>query len=266
MKKKLTPSFERLMTMKELGAFYGVPAITGAQLSEQITDALGNGTPFSVIRAGDIMAKTLSHKRYQAPYEVSRKKMAYAGLPGEITPHLQREIHEAMDTADVVGVIHFKNHAATNLLRDVSKHYGIQFKTLTSALGMRELYFQNKLFELFTGRSIMLVGRQAGKAAKVIEGKYQLSVVGTENLENYAQLKGVEAKLAASTHSYDAVLVAAGVPARLLCPRIARQRNIVALDIGHVMDEVIHPGVIGDFKVRNKVFKNWEREKYRKRK
>jgi hypothetical protein len=38
------------------------------------------------------------------------------------------------------------------------------------------------------------------------------------------------------------MLVAAGIPATILCPRLAKTHGCIAIDYGHVINDLIKPG------------------------
>ena len=53
-------------------------------------------------------------------------------------------------------------------------------------------------------------------------------------------------------------LVAAGIPATILCPRLARERRCIAIDYGHVINDLIDPGFNIDKLDRER--ERWKRE------
>jgi len=254
---KLTPHNGRMLTTQELGWLYSVNSLTTNQVLQSIKFALEQKKPLSLIRAGDIMANTLAKDKIQSTYNIDPKMSKYAGLPNVIDSKIQNEIAEAIRNTDILGVINFYDHKPTKLLPKVLNHYNIKPKSVTSALCMRELYLDGNLTSALSGYKVYLVGRQAIDAAPILRKKYKINVVGVADLKDYSDLDRVYNKLTSKEYNYDALLVAAGVPARVLCPRLAKERNVVALDIGHVMDEIIYPGVISDHSKRGKVVNKW---------
>jgi hypothetical protein len=64
------------------------------------------------------------------------------------------------------------------------------------------------------------------------------SVVTLEGLED---LPRAESQILAGP-PFRVALVAAGIPATILCPRLARKTNCIAIDYGHVINDLLKPG------------------------
>jgi hypothetical protein len=60
-------------------------------------------------------------------------------------------------------------------------------------------------------------------------------------LDDTREVQAAFEELAAQRDSYDVVLVAGDVPAKPLCSLLARELEVVALDIGHALDRTLHP-------------------------
>jgi len=251
------------MTTKRLAAFYGLPALEAEALARRIKRALARKTAFSLVRAGDIVARVLAHGVIDIPApDLAEHKRAYAGLPSETTPQLRDRLAAALKQADVIGVTDFRNARPAHWMRELFARFGVRPWVIASALVMRELYRKGRLLEILAPYRIFLAGRSVPAAAAILRKKRRLTVAGFIEIDDYDQLERAERRIV-NGKPFDALLAAAGVPARILCVRIARALNVTALDIGHVMDEIVHPGAIGNGKVRSRIIADWWEKRQR---
>ena len=82
------------------------------------------------------------------------------------------------------------------------------------------------------GRSPVEVRRQGERLGIV--------VTHTVALDDIRGVDRALLDLAARRDVYDAALMAGDVPVKPLCSRIARELGVVALDMGHAIDDCIH--------------------------
>ena len=86
----------------------------------------------------------------------------------------------------------------------------------------------------------VLVGRMAKAALPCLRRK-GVNLIYAEDLEGLEDLPRAENALLAKPY-FRVALVAAGIPATILCPRLAKKLRCVAIDYGHVINDLVQPG------------------------
>lgn len=82
-----------------------------------------------------------------------------------------------------------------------------------------------------------IVGRLYKKGKKVFK-KNGVNVTFTSDLEGYQQTEHVFQKLLDAAADWDVAIIAAGVPASILAPKIAKAANKIAIDFGSAMNKL----------------------------
>lgn len=209
------------------------------EVLERIRRALERRIPLSLIRLASGEAFVLAHNVIlpisQIPWWVD-----YAGvrLPNESA---RRDLIDAVHKADIVGLSYdHKRWECAPLLEKGFNHYKLNPTYLTSSIVNWELHRNNALYRIIGRNPTILVGRRASEAVPKLTAK-GINVVKTYALEGYTDLPRVE-KAINEGPSFRVAIVAAGIPACILCPRIARSRGCVAIDYGHVINDLLQPG------------------------
>jgi hypothetical protein len=83
---------------------------------------------------------------------------------------------------------------------------------------------------------VLLVGNRAGELADLMRPR-GLQIAGVVKPVNLSNID--ETMAAISEHSFDIALMAAGIPAKILCPATAKRMNKVAIDAGHLFDLLV---------------------------
>lgn len=212
---------------------------THTEVLARISDALATGKSLSLIRLCSGEAFTLAHgvllPLRQIPWWVE-----YAGvkLPNEAA---RRALLQALQTADIVGLgTDYTNWQSAPLLDRVLTYYKIKPRYITSSTVNWRLHAHNRLYKLLGKTPTVLVGRLAPAAAPLLK-KRGVQVVGAVSLEGFEELPAVEKRLLRE-YKFRVALVAAGIPAAILCPRLAAKTGCVAIDYGHVINDLLHPG------------------------
>ncbi|UHA75859.1 succinyl-CoA synthetase [Paenibacillus sp. 481] len=205
----------------------------------EMHQALNEKKPLSVVRLGDGELLALAHDKVLSP-ELVRKEgtfLSYSGM--NIPDHKYRDqLAEAVRRATFVGIPTSRQPNFQALLYPVFRAYDIDvMKTrftystvnyLLASLGYLLLLMQN--------RKILVVGNEAQALADVLT-KRSISVTGV-----VSPVKGVQdiprVLDEISTHTFDLALVAAGIPAVIISQHIAQHLGKVALDFGHLANNI----------------------------
>jgi hypothetical protein len=159
--------------------------------------------------------------------------------------------------ADVVGVVSDRERAeGAQLLERVLFHFDLYPRLRCSSQVNYELLgvdrrtgqvsSHSRLMRLLAGRRLALVGPSLLVDWAWWQRLDQLRGMGLDvglvvGLDDVCELEEAFLELAARRECYEAVLVAGDVPAKPLCARAARELEVVALDIGHALDRLVHP-------------------------
>lgn len=225
------------------------------QVLQNIRRAIANKTSFSLVRLASGEAFTLAHN---VLLPVSRIPwwVDYAGvrLPNEAA---RRDLIDAVVRADIVGLSpDHKRWECAPLLEKAFTHYHLNPPNITSATINWHLHADASLYRTIAGTPTILIGRRANEAAPHLRKK-GIHLIKTYNLEGYTDLPRLQRELKEAPN-FGVALVAAGIPATILCPRLARSHSCVALDYGHVINDLIAPGF--NIHVLDEERERWKRE------
>lgn len=205
----------------------------------RIKQALHRKSGLSLARLASGEALVLAHNKI-IPQERIPWWVEYAGvkLPNE---RARRLLLEAVETADLVGLSTDYDHWESAPLLDLAlTAYKAKPKYITSSTINWHLHYGDRLYKMIGQTPTVLVGRMAEAALPGLRRK-GVNVVYTEDLEGLDDLDRVEEALLAKAH-FQVALVAAGIPATILCPRLARMLRCIAIDYGHVINDLVQPG------------------------
>lgn len=225
----------------------------------RIKQALATRKSLSLIRLCSGEGFTLAHDTIlplkQIPWWVE-----YAGvkLPNEAA---RKALLNALHAADIVGLgTDYTNWQSAPLLDRALTHYKIKPRYITSSTVNWRLHANNRLYKLLGKIPTVLVGRLAPAASPLLKKK-GVNIVDTVCLEGFQELPTVEKRLF-RMKNFRVALVAAGIPAAILCPRLAEKTGCVAIDYGHVINDLLHPGFSANDLPREK--ERWRRARKRK--
>ncbi|WP_454193814.1 GT-D fold domain-containing protein [Paenibacillus sp. Marseille-Q7038] len=211
-----------------------------SEIKDLLWTAIVEKRPISLVRLGDGELLSLAYDTVMSPAEVYELGafLPYAGVPVP-DAFVQRSLIDAMKGADYIGVPVSRKPAFQMLMFRLFKHYQLPIREmrLTTSTINFSLYHTGYLIPLLYGRRVLLIGNRAVSTAQVLRGK-GINVIGTiYPVSGFSDIDQVLASC--SEYEYDIALVAAGVPAVVICQRIASMYGKVAIDIGHVADEMI---------------------------
>lgn len=211
-----------------------------SEIRDLLWTAIVEKRPLSLVRLGDGELLSLAYDTVMSPAEVDEVGafLPYAGVPIP-DASVQRSLIDAIKEADYIGVPVSRKPAFQMLMFRICKHYQLpirELKLTTSTINF-SLYHTGYLIPLLYGRRILLIGNKAVSTAQVLRKK-GINVIGTiYPVSNFSDIEKVLASC--GEYEYDIALVAAGVPAVVICQRIASTYRKVAIDIGHVADEML---------------------------
>lgn len=225
------------------------------EILERIRRALSTRTGLSFVRLASGEAFTLAHNVIlpvaRVPWWVD-----YAGvqLPNEAA---RRDLIDAVIKADIVGLSpDHKRWECAPLLEKAFTFYRLNPPNITSATMNWHLHADGSLYRVLGSTPTVLIGRRAEEAAPHLR-KRGVNLIKTFTLEGYNDIPRLQRELK-NAPPFSAALVAAGIPATIICPRLARNYRCVAFDYGHVINDLITPGF--NIKVLDQERERWKKE------
>lgn len=211
-----------------------------SEIRDLLWTAIVEKRPLSLVRIGDGELLSLAYDTVMSPAEVYELGafLPYAGVPVP-DASVQMFLIDAIKGANYIGVPVSRKPAFQMLMFRIFRHYQLPIRemSLTTSTINFSLYHTGYLIPLLYGRRILLIGNKAVSTAQVLRGK-GINVTGTiYPVSGFSDIDQV--LTSCSKYEYDIALVAAGVPAVVICQRIASTYGKVAIDIGHVADEMI---------------------------
>lgn len=218
--------------------------LTPAEVAARLTEALAQRRGLALVRLGDGEALTLAQEVVLPIPEILDRGpfLSYAGVT---VPDLAARdaLARAILRSDIVGV---PTAAAPNywpLLQTALAAHGINLASLalTTSVINYALHSEGHLARLLlaTARAprVLVAGNLAPQLAGTLV-EQGVNVTGV--VVPVAGIRDVERAYGEVRHQvFDLALVAAGIPAVVLCAAIARELGKVAIDFGHLADELI---------------------------
>lgn len=215
---------------------YHKPFLSVDQIHSKIVKALIEKQGFSLIRVGDGETRVMAHGDLISDDSIPNW-ITYTGvtLPDQ---KVKQMLLDALRKADVVGLpIEKKWPEFKFLMLRIISRYGLKLKNICPSRMNFSLWGKGYIRKLVQNQKIILVGRQAKKAKSHFERFTQ--VLQTYDLPNISFLEDTLDKIR-SNLDFSIALVSAGIPAKILCVRLAELGKI-AIDFGHVMDRITNP-------------------------
>ncbi|QYR23995.1 succinyl-CoA synthetase [Paenibacillus sp. sptzw28] len=217
------------------------PLIDVQDVYAEMEQAIVSDRPCAVVRLGDGELLALSQGGVYDVETVKREGrfLPYAGVdPPDFAARDQLAL--AVRHAQIVGVPQSRRKHFQPLLHPVLRSHDIDAGSLrmTNSTINYGLYQAGLLTQLLTGRKLLVIGNAASELARVLTGRgYTVSGV-ISPVKGFPDIERVMAELRDS--DFDLALVSAGIPAVILCWRIAAERGKVALDFGHMADMIVN--------------------------
>lgn len=218
-----------------------IPLISVHEVFAEMEHAIAAEQPYAVVRLGDGELLALSQDVVYDGPTVQREGrfLPYAGVnPPDLAARDQLAL-AVRHAGIVVGVPLSRRKHFQPLLHSVLRGHGINPSSLrmTTSTINYGLYQEGLLQRLLDGKKLLLIGNAAPQLAHVLQERGYI-VSGIISPVN--GFSDIERAMSEVQHAvFDLALVSAGIPAVVLCWRIAAERGKVALDFGHMADTII---------------------------
>lgn len=209
---------------------------------KKILRALKNRSSLSIVRIGDGEALTIAQENLLSIDEIKRRGpfLDYAGVN---VPDLKSrdELCSAIINADIVGIptAPLENFMPLTLHAFDANNINPFKLNLTHSLINYTLCLEGYLSKILSikGLKILLVGNPMAKLEPVLKQKHINIVKSIYPVNGVEDHERVIKEM--SNYSFNLALVSAGISAVLICSKITKLKNVVALDFGHLSDEII---------------------------
>ncbi len=212
---------------------------SAVEVFNKIKLALVTGRSLSLARFGNGEALAMAYE-VLLPAERIPFWLEYAGVkqPDE---NIRKALVTALLEADIVGFsTDRKNWDCAPLLEQLLITYKIRPKYITDAAINWQLHKMSLFYREISKYPAVLVGRLAHQAAPHLRNR-GLNIVNTEVIEDIQDLPRVEESLQKGPY-FRIALIAAGIPATIFCPKLAKKTGCIAIDYGHVINDLLQPG------------------------
>ncbi|MWV46855.1 hypothetical protein GRF59_24910 [Paenibacillus sp. HJL G12] len=216
------------------------PLLRPEEIYHRIACSLAAGQPLAVVRLGDGELLALAHDTV-LPLEHAKAAGDFLPLAGITLPDYASRglLVEAVRKADIIGIPSSRLPTYQGLLFPIFHYYGIDYRSLAMTTSTINYALQEHGFlqPLLRDRRVLVIGNLAGELAGVLLAA-SVHVAGIITPVNgFADIPRVLAE--AAECSFDIALVASGIPAVVICQKIAVELGKVALDFGHLADKLI---------------------------
>lgn len=208
------------------------------EVAAKIKEALQTKRPFSLVRIGDGEALAMAQDTLLPIAEVQKQNfLRYAGI---LVPDClaRDELLSLLPKASLVGLPQrWDLPYFSPLVEKILDYHQIQLPNTCDCCINYYLAQTGLLIPLLANQRLLLIGRRSRELAGVLREYYHLSVAGHYIIDSYRQIPAI--LRSCRNQRFDVALIAAGIPAVTLSIRIAAQFGKVALDLGHVADQLI---------------------------
>ncbi|MFC5528506.1 GT-D fold domain-containing glycosyltransferase [Cohnella yongneupensis] len=216
-----------------------LPLLGMESVFEELEDAIRNRRPYAFVRLGDGELMTLA-QNVVLPVSEVRASSPYLPYAGIVVPDLEArdELARIIRSVNLVGVPISRQPHFQPLLFRVFQAHGIACSSLklTTSTMNYALHEHGYLQRLIAGRRLLLVGNVAAELAQALKAQGH-NVAGIVcPVKGYPDVGRVVAE--AVTHDFDLAIVSAGIPAVPIVARIAELTGKVAIDFGHLADQI----------------------------
>lgn len=207
---------------------------------QRFVNSLSAQQPLSVVRIGDGELLALAHETV-LPLEHALAMGRFLPSAGMALPDpgAREMLVSSLRKADIVGIPQSRLRTYQGLLFPVFRHYGISYRslTLTTSTINYALHEYGLLQLLLQDKRVLIIGDTAPFLADLLVSA-SVAVTGVISPVNgFVDIPRVMAE--AAVCSFDLALVASGIPAVVICQRIASELGKVALDFGHLADKLV---------------------------
>jgi hypothetical protein len=210
------------------------------EVYRRLVESLDEGRPLSVIRLGDGELLTLAHDTV-LPLKDAKAAGPFLPSAGITLPdyNARSQLAAAVRKADIIGIPTSRLPTYQGLLFPILRYYGIAYesRSLTISTINYALYEHGQLQQLLRNRSVLTIGNFAQQLGEVLSAS-SVDIIGSITPVNgFADIPRVLAE--AAEYPFDVALVASGIPAVVICQRIAVELGKTAIDFGHLANKLV---------------------------
>lgn len=221
-----------------------IPLLPTRDVVARIDEALASENGYALIRFGDGELLTLAQDTVLTVQEV-QTVAPWLRLSGVTVPDLQARdrLADAFNRADVVGVPTSRFMTYGSLFLRLASYYNwpIEHAPLTSSVVNYAIYEQTDFYQRILQRNrVLLMGNRSEKLHAVLEQSGFPTIAGHIAVDSMSAIESAVAE--SEKYDFDVALVAAGIPACVICP-LLRDRGKVAIDFGHLADALADGGL-----------------------
>ncbi|AZN43918.1 hypothetical protein EJC50_26180 [Paenibacillus albus] len=217
-----------------------LPLLGVHEVYGEMEQAIHERRPCSIVRLGDGELLTLAQDVIYDAGTISREGtfLPYAGV---VPPDLEarEQLVQAIRGAGIVGVPQSRRKHFHPLLHAVlrANHIDLGQLRLTSSTVNYALQQSGLLSRLLAGKNLLIIGNTAPALVHVL-AQHGCTISGM--ITPVRGVKDVD-RVVQEAHGvhFDLALVSAGIPAVIICTRIANELGRVALDFGHMADAIV---------------------------
>ncbi|SEN75807.1 GT-D fold domain-containing glycosyltransferase [Paenibacillus sp. OV219] len=217
-----------------------LPLLGVHEVYGEMEQAIHERRPCSIVRLGDGELLTLAQDVVYDADTISREGtfLPYAGV---VPPDLEarEQLVQAIRGAGIVGVPQSRRKHFHPLLHAVlrANHIDLGQLRLTSSTVNYALQQSGLLSRLLAGKNLLVIGNTAPALVHVL-AQHGCTISGM--ITPVRGVKDVD-RVVQEAHGvhFDLALVSAGIPAVIICTRIANELGRVALDFGHMADSIV---------------------------
>lgn len=217
-----------------------VPLIGVHEVYGEIEQAIQERRACSIVRLGDGELLTLAQDVVYDTGTISREGtfLPYAGV---VPPDLaaRDQLVHAIRGATIVGVPQSRRKHFHPLLHAAfrANHIDLGALRLTSSTVNYALQQSGLLLRLLAGKQLLVIGNTAPALVHVL-AQHGCTISGM--ITPVRGVKDVD-RVMNEVHGivFDLALVSAGIPAVIICTRIANELGRAALDFGHMADAIV---------------------------
>lgn len=171
------------------------------------------------------------------------------------------DVLEALKQVDITGILTTGDSDSTGwdiMTKEIFHKFNFTPQYVCSAWVTHSMVEEpeQQFLKWLNNKEIVLVGRRAQEAAKKFKD-FGANVVDCLGIESYSEINEVHRKLV-NNNKWEIALLAAGISATVLAPRVAASTGRIAIDFGHALDSIIdghnfdHEKLVNDWNSQNR--------------
>ncbi|RXZ81209.1 hypothetical protein EBB07_16085 [Paenibacillaceae bacterium] len=218
---------------------HALPLMTPEQVFARLNQSITSSSPCAVVRLGDGELFALSQGIVYDAAAI-RREAPFLPTAGVVVPDIaaRDQLAAAVRQADIVGVPHSRRKHYQPFMFPILRGHGIDIRTMELTLSTinYRLHESGLLPKLLQGRKVLIIGDKATVLAGLLT-EYGITVKGVISpVHGFGDIDRVMNE--ARNFQFDIALVAAGIPAVVITVKIAAELGKVALDFGHLADQL----------------------------